>query len=132
MSNTASRGLTIGAVCSCAQTSHRMAISFHGVRSVFGRLRLLQSHQEPLLGTIFAKVNQDRSLLLGEIVESRLEDICLVVSKRECNPLCLPIERALNDLVLAGRAVGGVASNHSLLIDRQLKGGTRLRLVGLG
>ena len=100
-------------------------------RTIVGICRFLESDEQPLFSAIGAVMEQARRLVLGEVVESRFDYVCCVLSDGEANALRSFIDRALDDLIIVRGAVGIVAAYNSFFIDGQLNGDIRFLLVGL-
>ncbi len=77
-------------------------------------------------------MNQRWGFVLGQIVETGLDQIRFVVTDREGNHLRFLVNRTLNHHGLVGLGVGVVPANDTLFVDRQLDRHNRARLAGLG
>ena len=66
------------------------------------RIRLLQPHEQPLLGAVLAEVDQRGGFVLGQVVESGLDDVGRVVADGEGDALRALIDRAVDELRLVG------------------------------
>ena len=73
--------------------------------------RVLQPHQQPLLGTVLAEVKQRRGFVFGQVVKSRFHDVLCVVTYRERDSLRLLVDGSLDHLRLVSSSVGVVAAN---------------------
>src|SRR5262249_9588945 len=93
---------------------------------------LLQTHKQPLLGFVFAEVNERGGVIFREIVQPGFNYGRGVVAHGEGHALRFLIDRAVNGLGFIGHGVGIISSQRAFLVHRELNGHVRRRGVGLG
>jgi hypothetical protein len=52
---------------------------------------ILEPHQKSLLGLVFSNMDQRRSLVLGQIIEARFDNLTAIIADRKCGALRLLI-----------------------------------------
>ena len=83
---------------------------------LFLAFRLFQSDQGPSLLAVGAEMDQQRHLVVGQVVEARLDDHRIIALDLEGDSLGLLIDRASHGHNLVGKRVLKITANDTILV----------------